>query len=163
MDPEHSRGDFGWTSMKMRRGRKSYNVFRYLLGSIDCILILPITLFIGFVVAFLPPVFTIKAAQILQRMSSIIPLSTVQQNRSCSRWSTALARLRRYLKIKLTCLGEAIVLRTMLRISGIHSEIKIGINRYGELKAAHAWLEVPGAGINNRSQDDFIEFSRQPF
>jgi|688.fasta_scaffold330516_2 hypothetical protein len=132
-------------------------------GSIDCIIILPLVLFIGCVIAFMPPVFIIRVAQFLQRITAYMPLGNEHKDRSYRRWTAALTRLRRYAKIKLTCLGEVIVLRTMLRFSGVLSEIKIGIAQDGEPSAAHAWLVVPGVVIDNAERVDFIEFSSHPF
>jgi hypothetical protein len=136
---------------------------RYFLGSIDCVIILPLALLIVAVIAFIPPAFIIRLAHFLQKISSCMPVTREDKHRIYRRWTTALARLRRYLRVELTCLGEAIVLQTMLRFSGVVSEIKLGIAREGAPTAAHAWLEIPGVEIHSGARGDFIEFSSQPF
>ena len=138
-------------------------VSRYFFGTIDCIIILPLTLLVAGVIAYMPPADIIKVASYLQKITSLIPQTTERKNQMYERWVKALARLRRFLKIKLTCLGEVIVLRTMLRVSGVQGEIKIGIRRSGQPDAAHAWLEIPGVETNVDLPTEYIEFSLQPF
>jgi Transglutaminase-like superfamily len=55
------------------------------------------------------------------------------------------------------CLKKSLVLWTLLRWQGIESDLKIGVQREaGEFKA-HAWVEIEGDVLNDRS-DVAVEF-----
>jgi Transglutaminase-like superfamily len=56
------------------------------------------------------------------------------------------------------CLKKSLVLWALLRVQGIESDLKIGVQREaGEFKA-HAWVEYEGDVLNDRS-DVAVEFA----
>jgi hypothetical protein len=75
----------------------------------------------------------------------------------------ALDRVKKYLFLPLSCLGESIVLRTYLRLSGVPSEIKLGVKETSGTLEAHAWVELPGITDPTRSSEKYKQFSVHPF
>ena len=135
----------------------------YVLSSADCIFVLPVALLVSGSVRFLPAAAVITIAGQLQKFTSYIPLRMNNQYNKYSRWTRALGRIQKYLKIGTTCLGRAIILRTMLRTSGIPAEIKLGVKGSDELLVAHAWIQIPGVHVDESDREHYIEFFSHPF
>lgn len=66
----------------------------------------------------------------------------------------------RYQQLWANCLKRSLVLQTLLRLQGINSHLRIGVqNRDGKF-LAHAWVEYQGVVLND-TQD--VELSYKPF
>lgn len=134
-----------------------------LLACADCILILPVTLLVVGSIRFLPAPVVIKVAGLLHKLTSFVPARAENEHYIYDRWTRALRRIQKYLKIRMTCLGKAVILRTMLRTSGVSAEIKLGATQSSELLVAHAWIEIPGVPIDECAQAQYVEFPSHPF
>lgn len=137
--------------------------YRLLRGIIDCALVLPTAVAVAITICVLPAPHTISLARALERITSWLPTTSSNPIFTHLRWVKALHRIKKYLLLPLSCLGEAIVLRTYLRLSGIRGEIKLGIReRLGSLEA-HAWLELPGVENTTKFSEQYKQFLSHPF
>jgi Transglutaminase-like superfamily len=60
------------------------------------------------------------------------------------------------------CLKQSLVLWVLLRVQGIASEIRIGVQREADLFCAHAWVEYQGRVLNDTTEvhQQFQAFDR---
>ncbi len=62
---------------------------------------------------------------------------------------------------KASCLERSLVAWWLLQRKGIHTELKIGVNKKTKSFAAHAWLEYPGHALAEKTDinDSFSAFN----
>jgi hypothetical protein len=137
--------------------------YSLLRGVIDCALLFPTALLVASFIRVLPPRWTIALSRALQRMTSCVPITSNNPISAYQRWVRALHRTKKYLLLPLSCLGESIILRTYLRLSGIPSEIRLGIRENLGSLEAHAWIELPGIENTKKISEQYNQFSSHPF
>jgi hypothetical protein len=71
---------------------------------------------------------------------------TIAELRSLARLVNAAANRS---PVRAACLVRSLTLWWLLRRRGIESDLRIGVNKEGGELAAHAWVEVEGAVIND--------------
>lgn len=137
--------------------------YSLLRGVIDCALVFPTALLVASFICVLPPRCTIALSRVLEQLTSCIPITSNNPISAYQRWVRALHRTKKYILLPLSCLGESIILRTYLRLSGIPSEIRLGIReKLGSLEA-HAWIELPGIENTTKFSEQYKQFSSHPF
>lgn len=61
-----------------------------------------------------------------------------------------------------TCLTQALAARTLLRLNGYDSELKIGVVKDAANLAAHAWIEIDGRIVIGKQHDHGRYFVLRP-
>jgi len=74
-----------------------------------------------------------------------------------TRWQAAAAR---HLPVRTNCLDRSLTLWWLLRRRGVASELRIGGRKENGQFEAHAWVELHGAVLDDRSDEgnDFVPF-----
>lgn len=100
----------------------------------------------------------VRFGRLMKWLEWRLPERTAPEAGSDYRW---IDRTRRWVDaaanhhvVEMTCLRRALVLRRLLGMGGVASEVRLGVRRSGESVTAHAWLECGGRNLGE-SLDQF--------